>query len=90
MFPTASFLRQAIHGAWKKKHQDICDRKILNQRVRLYGDDIAAVIAEDEVAAARAARLIKVEYKEYTPIVTVEAAMQRMPLPCTRISGRTM
>ena len=57
------------------KHQDICDRKILNQRVRLYGDDIAAVIAEDEVAAARAARLIKVEYKEYTPIVTVEAAM---------------
>ncbi|MFQ9701532.1 MAG: hypothetical protein ACLR0U_02115 [Enterocloster clostridioformis] len=42
-----------------KKHQDICDGKILNQRVRLYGDDIAAVIAEDEVAAARAARLIK-------------------------------
>ena len=27
------------------KHQDICDRKLLNQRVRLYGDDIAAVIA---------------------------------------------
>ena len=41
-----------------KKHQDICDRKkYWNQRVRLYGDDIAAVIAEDEVAAARAARL---------------------------------
>ena len=53
----------------------------LNQRVRLYGDDIAAVIAEDEVAAARAARLIKVEYKEYTPIVTVEAAMAEDATP---------
>ena len=57
------------------KHQDICDRKILNQRVRLYGDDIAAVIAENEVAAAKAARLIKVEYEEYDPIVTVEKAL---------------
>ena len=65
----------------EKKHQDICDRKILNQRVRLYGDDIAAVIAEDEVAAARAARLIKVEYREYTPIVTVEAAMAEDATP---------
>ena len=58
------------------RHQDICDRKLLNRRVRYYGDDIAAVVAEDEVAAARAARLIKVEYEEYPPIVSVEAAMQ--------------
>ena len=56
-------------------HQDIADRKILNTRVRVYGDDIAAVIAEDEVAAARAARLVKVEYEEYEPILTTEAAM---------------
>ena len=63
------------------KHQDICDRKLLNQRVRLYGDDIAAVIAEDEVAAARAARLVKVEYEEYEPIVTVEAAMAENATP---------
>ena len=40
-----------------------------------YGDDIAAVIAEDEIAAARAARLVKVEYEEYEPLLTVEAAM---------------
>ena len=57
------------------KHQDICDRRVLNQRVRLYGDDIAAVVAENEVAAAQAARLVKVEYEEYEPIVTVKAAM---------------
>ena len=63
------------------KHQDICDRKILNQRVRLYGDDIAAVVAENEVAAAQAARLIKVEYEEYEPIVTVEAALKPEATP---------
>ena len=58
------------------KHQDIRDRKLLNQRVRLYGDDIAAVVAENEVAAAQAARLVKAEYEEYEPIVTVEAALK--------------
>ena len=56
-------------------HQDVSDRKLLNRRVRIYGDDIAAVIAEDEVAAARAARLIKVEYEEYPVYVTPEQAM---------------
>ncbi|MDO4327104.1 MAG: xanthine dehydrogenase molybdenum-binding subunit XdhA [bacterium] len=56
-------------------HQDVQDRKILNQRVRLYGDDIAAVVAEDEVAASRAARLIGVEYEELPPIPEVEEAM---------------
>ena len=59
----------------EKAHQDIADRKILNTRVRVYGDDIAAVIAQDEIAAARAARLVKVEYEEYEPILTVEQAM---------------
>lgn len=56
-------------------HQDIADRKILNQRVRVYGDDIAAVVAEDEVAANRAVRLVEVEYEEYEPLLTVEDAM---------------
>lgn len=56
-------------------HQDIADRKLLNTRVRVYGDDIAAVIAEDEIAAARAARLVKVEYEEYAPLLTTEDAM---------------
>lgn len=56
-------------------HQDIADRKLLNTRVRVYGDDIAAVIAEDEIAASRAARLVKVEYEAYEPMLTVEEAM---------------
>lgn len=65
----------------EKAHQDICDRKILNERVRFYSDDIAAVVAEDEVAAARALKLIKVEYEEYEPIVTVEKALDAGATP---------
>lgn len=57
-------------------HQDVSDRKLLAKRVRLYGDDIAAVIAENEIAAVKAARLIKVEYEEYEPALTPEAAMK--------------
>ena len=62
-------------------HQDICDRQLLNTRVRLYGDDIAAVVAVDEVAAARAARLIQVEYEAYPPITTVAEALKPDALP---------
>lgn len=46
-------------------HQDTADRNLLTGRVRYYGDDIAAVVAEDEVTASRALKLIKVEYEEY-------------------------
>ena len=59
-----------------KKHQDIADRKLLNTRVRFYGDDIAAVIAENELTATEAVRKIKVSYEEYQPLLTIEAAMQ--------------
>jgi len=55
-------------------HQDVADRRLLNARVRVYGDDIAAVIAEDEISAVRAARLVRVEYEEYPALVTVEQA----------------
>ena len=65
----------------EKAHQDIGDRKLLNQRVRLYGDDIAAVVAVDEIACRKAASLIGVEYEEYPPLVTVEQAMAEGATP---------
>ena len=55
--------------------QDIADRRLLNQRVRCWGDDIAAVIAVDEVAAMQAVRAIRVEYETYEPILDVFDAM---------------
>ncbi|MDR2159319.1 MAG: xanthine dehydrogenase molybdenum-binding subunit XdhA [Treponema sp.] len=58
------------------KHWDPMDRRLLNRRVRLYGDDIAAVIALDEVTAARALRAIRVEYEEYPILLSPEEAMK--------------
>ncbi|MFR5421491.1 MAG: hypothetical protein ACLTG4_05730 [Oscillospiraceae bacterium] len=34
-------------------HQDVADRLLLTSRVRFYGDDVAAVVTENEVAAAQ-------------------------------------
>lgn len=48
--------------------RDKADRRLLDDRVRIYGDNIAAVVAEDDVTADRALRKIKVEYEEY-PVV---------------------
>lgn len=56
-------------------HQDVADRLLLNTRVRQWGDDIAAVIAEDEITAARALALIEVDYEEYSPLLAAEDAM---------------
>ena len=57
-------------------HWDPMDRRLLNRRVRLFGDDIAAVIAEDDISASRALRAIKVEYEEYPVLLTPEEAMK--------------
>lgn len=57
-------------------HQDVADRLIMTERVRFYGDDIGAVVAEDEVAAAQALRAIKVEYEEYPFVLDVQEAMK--------------
>lgn len=57
-------------------HQDVADRLVLTEEVRFYGDDIAAVVAENEVAAAQALRAIKVEYEEYPFVMDVQEAMK--------------
>ncbi len=57
-------------------HQDVADRLLLNRHVRYYGDEVAVVVAEDEVAAAQAARLVKVDYDEYPFVLDVQKAME--------------
>ena len=57
-------------------HQDVADRLLLTSRVRYYGDDVAAVIAEDEIAANRAVRAIKAEYEEYPFVLDQLEAMK--------------
>ncbi|WP_303437390.1 xanthine dehydrogenase subunit XdhA [uncultured Oscillibacter sp.] len=57
-------------------HQDVADRLLLNRHVRYYGDEVAAVIAENEVAAAQAVRALKVEYEELPFVLDAQEAMK--------------
>lgn len=59
-FPTAGH-----PWSTEKDHQDVADRLLLNEHVRYYGDDVAVVIARDEVACKQALKKIVVEYEEY-------------------------
>ncbi|MFT4104582.1 MAG: xanthine dehydrogenase molybdenum-binding subunit XdhA [Lacrimispora sp.] len=57
-------------------HQDVADRLLLTDRVRFYGDDVAAVVAENEVAAKQAIHALKVEYEEYPFVLDPQEAMK--------------
>ena len=70
-FPTAGHPWSTDPG-----HQDIADRMLLNRHIRYYGDDVAVVIAEDEVAAAQGVRALKVEYEELPFVLDVQEAMK--------------
>lgn len=62
-------------------HQDVEDRNILTGRIRYYGDDIAAVVAVDEVTAKRAVDLIRVKYEEYPVETHPRRSMYGTPHP---------
>jgi len=57
-------------------HQDVEDRRLLNRHVRYYGDEVAVVIAEDEIAAAQGVRALRVEYEELPFVLDVQEAMK--------------
>ena len=57
-------------------HQDVADRLLLNRHVRYYGDEVAVVIAENEVAAAQGVRALKVEYEELPFVLDPQKAME--------------
>ena len=69
-FPTAGH-----PYALDPKQADIADRNILTKRIRLYGDEIAAVIAENELAAEKALEKIKVEYEEFPFYLSPEESL---------------
>ena len=65
----------------EEAHQDVSDRRLLSTRVRIYGEDIAVVIAQDEIAAQHGLDAIRVEYEEYPVYTTPEEAMAPGALP---------
>ena len=70
-FPTAGHPWSMDPG-----HQDVADRNLLNRHVRYYGDDVAVVIAENEVSAMQGVRALKVEYEELPFVLDVQKAME--------------
>ena len=60
-------------------HTDVANKRILTKRVRYYGDEIAAVVAESDLAAQKALEAIRVEYEELPPLLTPEAAVIKNP-----------
>jgi len=70
-FPTAGHPWSMDQG-----HQDVADRMLLNRHVRYYGDEIAVVIAENEVAAVQGVRALKVEYDELPFVLDARKAME--------------
>ncbi len=62
-------------------HQDVADRKLLNERVRYYGDEIAVVVAEDEISATRGMRAVQVEYEEFSPLLCMQDSMRKGATP---------
>ena len=70
-FPTAGH-----PWSTEEAHQDVADRLLLEKHVRYYGDDVAAVVAENEVAASQAVRAMKVEYEELPFVLDVHKAME--------------
>ena len=60
----------------EEAHQDVADRRLVNRHVRYYGDDVAAIVAENEVAASQAAHLIKIEYEELPFVLDPLKAIQ--------------
>ena len=53
-------------------HQDVADRLLLTRDIRFMGDEIAIVVAQDEIIANNALQLIEVSYDEYTPLILPE------------------
>ena len=58
-------------------HKDVADRLLLTQQVRYWGDEIAVVVAENDLILQEALKLIEVEYEAYEPLVTLEAALTK-------------
>lgn len=57
-------------------HRDIADVRILTDKARFVGDNIAAVVAVDELTAEKALKLIEVEYEVLPHVIDPEEAIK--------------
>jgi xanthine dehydrogenase molybdenum-binding subunit len=50
-------------------HRDVADRLLLTQTIRYMGDEIAVVVADNELIAEKALQLIRVEYTSWPVLI---------------------
>lgn len=70
LFPTAGHPWHLDPG-----HRDVADKLLLSRHVRFHGDELAVVVARDELTADRAAALVEVEYDELPAALTPAQAL---------------
>lgn len=73
--PDISFPTAGHPYTLDSKAADVADRNILTKRIRLYGDEIAAVIAETQLAADIAVSKITATYEEWPFYLTPEESL---------------
>ncbi len=56
-------------------HADVADKLLLTQNIHHLGDEIAVVVADNELTAQEALELIQVEYEEFPALTTAEKAL---------------
>ena len=77
--PHIQFATYSICYSWSLdlSHRDVADRFILTYKARFVGDAVAAVIANDEIVAEKALKLIKVDYEVLPCVFTPEDAIKK-------------
>lgn len=61
---------------WISGMEVVKDERLFTDKVRYYGDRVAAVVATDKYTAEKAVRLIEVEYEELPVIIDPEDALK--------------
>ncbi len=61
---------------WIDGLSTIDDERILNDKVRYYGDRVALVVATSIDIAKKASKLIEIEYEELEPVLSMEKSKQ--------------
>ena len=74
--PKVKFATAGHPWTFDEAHRDVEDRYIITDKVRFWGEPVAAVVAVDELTALKALKLIEVEYEELPFVLSQEEALK--------------
>lgn len=74
--PKIKFSTAGHPWTFDEAHRDVEDRLIITDKVRFWGEPVAAVVATDEIIAKRALKLIEVEYEVLPFVLDQEDAIK--------------